>query len=200
LTVVENERLAAEDMSPSQRQRRAIVIDVTLKMIAESGSGVEIRDICQRSGVALGTVYKYFGSKDSLFAEAYLKWRTEHLQDITNAASGRRSNSSRMRAALRKAVDLFLEGPQYLELSALMRSSRQPEIIQQRRDLEQETASLFKGLLSDMSSKDADGIVFVLMASFSLAMTQYGAQDRTREGVYDAIDEAVRVSLDRSAA
>ncbi|WP_230981630.1 TetR/AcrR family transcriptional regulator [Mycobacterium malmoense] len=63
-------------MSSSQQKRQAKIVDAVIALIAEAGAeAVQMRDVAQRSGVALATVYKYFNSKEDLLAAALDGWQ-----------------------------------------------------------------------------------------------------------------------------
>jgi len=64
-----------------QAARRQRVVDVAVELAAEGGyDGVQMRDVAARAGVALGTIYRYFPSKDQLLAAAQVTW-ARRLQD-----------------------------------------------------------------------------------------------------------------------
>ena len=61
--------------TPAQRQRRDLILDTALTLVEERGpDGFQVRDVVTRSGVALGTIYRYFPSKDYLIVEALARW------------------------------------------------------------------------------------------------------------------------------
>ena len=61
-------------LARSQAARRRRVIDATLALAAGGGfEGVQMRDVAAEAGVALGTVYRYFDSKERLLLEANLE-------------------------------------------------------------------------------------------------------------------------------
>lgn len=72
-------RVSASDpvdgaLARSQAARRRRVIDATLELAAGGGfDGVQMRDVAAEAGVALGTVYRYFESKERLLLEANLE-------------------------------------------------------------------------------------------------------------------------------
>lgn len=66
---------APEVLTRSQHARRARVVAAAMELAAEGGyDAVQMRDVASRAGVALGTVYRYFNSKDHLLAAALLDW------------------------------------------------------------------------------------------------------------------------------
>ena len=66
---------APEVLTRSQHARRARVVEAAMELASEGGyDAVQMRDVAGRAGVALGTVYRYFNSKDHLLAAALLEW------------------------------------------------------------------------------------------------------------------------------
>lgn len=65
-------------LTPNQAARRARVLDAAMALATEGGyDAVQMRDVASRAQVALGTIYRYFASKDHLLAECQLEsWRT----------------------------------------------------------------------------------------------------------------------------
>lgn len=62
---------AAEVESTAQRERRARIIQATLALASRGGfDEVQMREVAERSGVALGTLYRYFPSKIHLLVSA----------------------------------------------------------------------------------------------------------------------------------
>jgi len=64
-----------EQLRPSQLRRRGRVIAAALELGAEGGyEAVQMRDVAARADVALGTIYRYFSSKDHVLAAAMQEW------------------------------------------------------------------------------------------------------------------------------
>jgi AcrR family transcriptional regulator len=62
-------------LTKSQLARRQRVIGAALELGAEGGyEAVQMRDVATRANVALGTIYRYFSSKDHLLAAAMVEW------------------------------------------------------------------------------------------------------------------------------
>src|SRR6202011_4193883 len=66
-----------ETLTPNQAARRERVLDAAMNLAAEGGyDAVQMRDVATRAQVALGTIYRYFTSKDHLLAACQLElWR-----------------------------------------------------------------------------------------------------------------------------
>ena len=71
-----NPPLPIEAMTSRQLVRRAQLIEAVIDLVREVGPGViQMRDVAERSGIALGTVYRYFSSKEHLLAVALCDWQ-----------------------------------------------------------------------------------------------------------------------------
>jgi len=59
----------------SQAERRERVIAAVLELAAEGGyDAIQVRAIADRTGISSDTIYRYFGSRDRLVAEAVGQW------------------------------------------------------------------------------------------------------------------------------
>lgn len=65
-------------LTKSQAARRERVVRAALELGAEGGyDAVQMRDVAARAGVALGTIYRYFPSKDALLLAVMVEWLGE---------------------------------------------------------------------------------------------------------------------------
>ena len=71
-------------LTKSQAQRRERVLRAALELGAEGGyDAVQMRDVATSAGVALGTIYRYFASKDHLLAAALVEWTHDLVRRVT---------------------------------------------------------------------------------------------------------------------
>lgn len=77
-------------LTKNQEARRGRVIRAALELGAAGGyDAVQMRDVATEAGVALGTIYRYFPSKDALLAAVMVEWVTDLERRITrNPPSG----------------------------------------------------------------------------------------------------------------
>ncbi len=67
--------VALRPMTRAQLARRQRVIDAAMELGLEGGyEAVQMRDVAARADVAMGTVYRYFTSKDHLLAATLVHW------------------------------------------------------------------------------------------------------------------------------
>ena len=74
---------ASPDHSMVQRiSRRTRILEESLAAAAAGYEEVNIRDVAQRAGVAVGTIYRYFPSKEHLFVSALGRWLEDFEQHV----------------------------------------------------------------------------------------------------------------------
>jgi AcrR family transcriptional regulator len=111
-----------DTLTKSQRARRERVIRAAMELGGEGGyDAVQMRDVSQRAGVALGTIYRYFSSKDHLLAAALSEWThdlerqvarrppagdtiAERMADILSRASRAMEREAKLSAAVLQAM------------------------------------------------------------------------------------------------
>src|SRR5262245_34278010 len=81
---------APKALSSEVRERRVRIIEAVLELAAEGGyEAVQLREISARSGVALRTIYKYFGSREALLGEAMLQWQEQLVAEANARMKGK---------------------------------------------------------------------------------------------------------------
>ena len=81
---------AATSDSPSTSDKRTAILQAALAVFSEHGvDGVAVPEIAQRAGVATGTIYRYFASKEALVNELY-RMEKESLGRRLNVALDRK--------------------------------------------------------------------------------------------------------------
>ena len=73
-------------MTPPRPQpaKRAAILEAALALFAAQGvDGTPVPAVAQAAGVAAGTIYTYFPSKEALVNALYREWKSELLADLT---------------------------------------------------------------------------------------------------------------------
>ena len=91
--------LVRRPTSPRARRHGASgSIDAALQLGSAGGyEAVQMRDVARTAGVALGTIYRYFTSKDHLLAEAMVDWTTDLERRIGPTPAPQRLDRRRRR-------------------------------------------------------------------------------------------------------
>jgi TetR/AcrR family transcriptional regulator, cholesterol catabolism regulator len=106
----------ADPLTKSQAARRQRVLVAALELGAEGGyEAVQMRDVAASAEVALGTVYRYFPSKDALLAAAMVEWMEDLERRVTQRAPRGATTAERVYDVLRRAVATMERQPKLAE-------------------------------------------------------------------------------------
>jgi TetR/AcrR family transcriptional regulator, cholesterol catabolism regulator len=162
-----------ERMTSRQLIRRAALIESVIELIGEVGhEAVQMRDVAQRSGVALATAYRYFRSKEQLLAAALEDWQ-QRLTRRTLAA-GRSPKSDPLSGTLeylRRALRAFSRNPRMTALMLQMMTSTDPDVHATIDRMNQTNTDMFDQLLEGLPAEDIPNMSFVLNAVLTSAIT-----------------------------
>jgi AcrR family transcriptional regulator len=92
-------------LTRSQAARRERVIRAALDLGAEGGyDAVQMRDVATRADVALGTIYRYFPSKDALLLGVMVHWLGDLEQRVTRRPPAGATTVERIMDVLERAL------------------------------------------------------------------------------------------------
>lgn len=119
-----------EAMSPRQLERRESLIAAALALVNEIGvERLQMKQVCERSGVALGTAYRYFSSKDHLLAAAIADWHRLLLADLVAELRGPRAGlgaTDRVARFVRGGMRAYQRQPELARLRVAVAASTDP--------------------------------------------------------------------------
>jgi TetR/AcrR family transcriptional regulator, cholesterol catabolism regulator len=97
--------MAEATLTKSQAARRERVIRAAQELAADGGyDAVQMRDVASRGEVALGTIYRYFPSKDALLLAVMVHWLGDLEQRVTRHPPAGGTTVDRIMDVLGRAV------------------------------------------------------------------------------------------------
>jgi len=111
------------NMTASQSARRDRVIRTALELGSDGGyDAVQMRDVATSAGVALGTIYRYFSSKDHLLAAAMVEWVSDLERRVGQRPPKGENTAERVIELLHRATRAMERDPKLSEavVTALM--------------------------------------------------------------------------------
>ena len=114
-------------LTKSQAARRERVIRAALELGASGGyDAVQMRDVATSAGVALGTIYRYFSSKDHLLAAAMVEWTLDLERRVGQRPPKGDTTTERVSDVLRRATRAMEKDPKLSEavVTALLSPDR----------------------------------------------------------------------------
>ena len=185
-------------MTSRQLIRRARIIEAVIDLIANVGAeAVQMRDVAQRSGVALATVYRYFSSKDHLLAAALEDWQKRLTRRIL-ASRGARTDKDPLPGVLdylRRAQRAFHRNPEMTALMLQTMRSTAPEARAAIEQMNRTDTEMFNSLLDGVAPEDIPNITFGLNAALSNALAGVLAGMMTSDEAQTRVEWVARVLL-----
>lgn len=185
------------DMTSSQLARRAKIIEEVIGLIADVGAdAVQMRDVAQRSGVALATVYRYFSSKENLLAAALEDWQKRLTRRVL--AGGDRAGGDPLPAVLdylRRAQRAFARNPEMTALMLQMMASTDPEVKDIIDQMDRNNVEMFDKLLDGVDRQAISNISFGLNTALSGALVGLLAGRLTLAESVDHVEWVARALL-----
>jgi AcrR family transcriptional regulator len=114
------------DLSVLQQARRHRIVKAAAAALRRNEyDEIQISDIARGAEVARGTIYRYFGSKDALYAEVLLDWSAPVLSE-EKSVPGTHATVDRLRAKLAAIISVFERWPQFFKVFISLRASADP--------------------------------------------------------------------------
>ena len=168
-----SDTVSTADMTSGQLARRAKIIEAVIDLIGDVGAdAVQMRDVAQRSGVALATVYRYFSSKEHLLAAALEDWQKRLTRRVL--ASGGPADEGPLPGILdylQRAQRAFHRNPKMTALMLQAMTSTDPEAKAAIDHMGRTNVEMFDRLLEGVAPERIPDVSFGLNAALTSALT-----------------------------
>jgi TetR/AcrR family transcriptional regulator, cholesterol catabolism regulator len=192
---------APEALRRDQRERRERIVRAALRSLANSDyDRVKVLEVARDSGVALGTLYRYFTSKEHLFAAAFLTWQESLKRKLDRAAPPEGTERDRVRDVLHRTIRAFQLQPQFYRVLMVLQTASDPYVVDIYRSLDKVFIQIVQSAFNGDTRSDADhqAIISTLSAVLDGGLRGWIMGRVTIENVYDSIDSAIRLIYDFS--
>ncbi|QKT13483.1 TetR/AcrR family transcriptional regulator [Rhodococcus sp. W8901] len=175
-----------------QRERRQRIIDAAGELLVDDDfERIQIRDVAERSGVALGTVYRYFTSKEHLYAAVLRDWSATDPIKHGGAPDPELPPAERIRIRLHHSVHRFEECPTYLRLQNVLRQSADPIVCALFAEFSAQVLGSYREQLFDLPDEDAADVVAVVTAVLAHELILFGLGRQDVAEVHRLLDRTV---------
>jgi AcrR family transcriptional regulator len=112
-------------LTPRAEQTRAAIVEAALRLFRETGyEATTMRAIAREAGVSTGNAYYYFGSKDELIQEFYLRNHAEHAVACRELLQTQPEFASRLRSTLNALIQVL--SPYHAFAAAFYKNAAEP--------------------------------------------------------------------------
>ncbi len=149
-----------DGLPAAQRARRDRIVGAAIALLDDAEyEAVQMRDVAKRGGVALGTLYRYFSSKEHLYAASLVAWSSEYGQPRRMAAFASMDDEDRLRALLRRTVRAFERSPQMFRVHMVVEQSTDPNAAALYHDFSAMNTAVLRTALRDLEPSTASAVI-----------------------------------------
>jgi AcrR family transcriptional regulator len=182
----------ARAANPAQRQRRSRIVSAAAYMLTDTPyDEIQIKDVAERAELALGTLYRYFPSKEQLFSHALLEWSSRFEEAVRRRRPSGDSDPERLRTTLARAARAFERSPNFFQLITVLEVSRDPEVVRSFATFSNSFSAALSDSLCETDPDDRDAVVDVLVALFGSLMRGWWLGRISMREVHDRTDSAI---------
>jgi TetR/AcrR family transcriptional regulator, cholesterol catabolism regulator len=185
-----------ESLTASQFARRERIVKVALNLLVNGDyEKIQMKDVAEDSDVALGTVYRYFTSKEHLFAAVQIEWvKSLHRQILRRPPTGQ-SNLERLSQVLHKTVRAFQLQPQFYRVLLVLEVAKDPFAKELFEVMSRETAATYREALSDVDPQTASVLLGVVLAVLGVELRSWVLGRQSIDEVNQNLDAALSLLL-----
>lgn len=153
---------------------------------------IQIKDVAASADVALGTLYRYFASKDHLFAEALVSWAGRYPAQQPPRAGRSADNLKR---AFRLAARGFEPNPSVYGTILAIQTTSDPHAAALFQEFAAERRTAFEAQLPRIEPERRQRIVIVMSSVLDVSLRAWATGQAPIESVYEALDSAADLLL-----
>jgi TetR/AcrR family transcriptional regulator, cholesterol catabolism regulator len=185
---------AVQDLPAGQRERRERIVDAAVEMMIEVDyDHIQVKDVAERAGVALGTLYRYFSSKDHLMTCALLEWSSSFAERVEQA--GVSTSVQRVKAVYGRAARAFEHEPRVFDALIQLQAGRDPQAAALFSEFGDRQTAAFGAALDDLPADTRNDIVHIMSAVLAESLRGCQRGTCTRADVHRRIDRAAELLI-----
>jgi len=189
-----------ESLTEKQSARRQRVIAAAMDLAEEGGyESVQMRDVAARADVALGTVYRYFSSKDQLLAAVWSEWNGALERRIHGQPLQGDTRAERVIDFLRRATKPMERRPKLAAALVMSVASSDPHAASNQREVASWMTRIVVDALDGMDTDEAQAIREVLGHVWYSVLLAWVKGRMESDRMHDVLASACHLLLDPRA-
>lgn len=190
---------APETLRRDQFARRERIVRTALRALTNGEyEQIKISDVARDSGVALGTLYRYFTSKEHLFAAAFVEWQGALKKKLEREPPPGETEEERLRSVFHRTIRAFQLQPQFFRVLMMMTTAADPYAADLYHLISTQHRDTVQTAFDSGQSFDADhtAIVATVNAVLYESLRSWAMNRATIQDVYANVDNALRLIYD----
>ena len=185
---------APETLRRDQFARRERIVRAGLKALASSDyDQVKIQEVARDSGVALGTLYRYFTSKEHLFAAVFVEWHGALKKKLEKERPEGETEADQLRDVFRRMIRAFQLQPQFFRVVMMLEATTDAYAADLYQSLSAQSRETVGMAFAGPFDADRTAIYSTLNAVLDESLRTWVMNRATIADVYANIDNAIRL-------
>jgi AcrR family transcriptional regulator len=186
-----------DTLPDAQRDRRERIIDACLSLLSNHDHAqIQMKDVAVEADAALGTVYRYFQSKDHLLAEALDSWGRKLRTNVDRRPLRGETNAERLTDVLSRSLRAFQAWPQMVRVVMALESSEDAFVREIFDRNNARNMAIFGHALRGLPDDVVVEIIRVAAAVFDLQLRRWAVGAQSIVEAYERIGRAVEIILE----
>jgi AcrR family transcriptional regulator len=183
-------------LSDEQLERRAHVVEVAMELADAGGyDAVVMKEVAERAGVALATLYRWFASKDQLLTEVLLAWGAQLSDELSFETPDDEDVAARLGTLFRRIMGTAASRPRLAEAIVAAVLAVEPAVIDSQADFHRMVVAWIDVAIGPDEIPDRDDVVGVLELVAFAMIIQLVSGSETADSAAERIETAARLLI-----
>jgi AcrR family transcriptional regulator len=186
-----------DTLTRSQAARRQRVIAAAMELATDGGyEAVQMRDVAATAHVALGTIYRYFASKDHLLAATLVEWTADLQRRLAQRPARGDTAAERVVEVVRRASRAIERSPRMTAALITAVSAPDPAISECQREVADTMVDVLSSAMGDVPADLKAGVCRVMAHVWFSALLGWVNGWANGVDVGEELEVAARLLLD----
>jgi len=187
----------AQPQTARQHARRDGALLAAFELAEEGGyEAVRMREVAERAGIALGTLYRYFGSKDHLLASAMAQWSTDLRGRVEARPPNAGSPVEQVIEVMRRAARALERRPQLSEALVKSLFSHDTGVAEANHEVSRQIHLMLSPPLQALDDDTRDGLIDLIAQVWHSALIGWANGRFPIDEIGVKMQRAVRLILE----
>ena len=185
---------APETLRRDQFARRQRIVRAALRALANSDyDQVKISEVARDSGVALGTLYRYFASKEHLFAAVFVEWQGALKKKLEKEPPRGGTEAERLRDVFHRTIRAFQLQPQFYRVVMMLHATTDTYAADLYESISPQFRDTVQTAFGGPFDEDRVAIFGVINSVLDGSLRSWVMNRMTIQDVYSNVDGAIRL-------
>jgi len=185
---------APETLGYAQLARRESIVRTALHALANSDyEQLKISQIARDSGSSLGTVYRYFSSKEHLFAAVFVEWQDALKKKLQTSHPEGNTEAERLRDVFHRTIRAFQLQPQFFRVTMMLQATTDAYAAELYHSVSLQFRDTVQTAFEGPFDEEREAIFCILNTVLDGSLRGWVLNKLTIDNVYKNVDNAIRL-------